>query len=546
MDDSVFDKIFYGTGFGRDRMSAARAGYLLVVWLLIPGFCVLAFQRMMIGLFFTAMLSGMSNSLDAEASFRRPFFTWTGDIGVEDLRIRQNEPDPANPMSLEAKRLRFDLPNLGVMQRALAAAAMDDEEKSETMFLGVLNKVDHIGVHLEGLKYDGITPLPGLLDYVGLATGAPLEAEGCVGDTMWMGSELEKLGIKNEGVDLHLTLANAPEQREVHVIGEIVSPNSSHAEFEQHFPTPGMVAFLDADEGRVANYERLAITDEGFVAKRDAFCAKRDGVAPEEFRERHLASVRRMMQEGGMRPSPEVESVYRQYLEKGNLVLEARPNAKVHRQDYHHYSIADQAMMFNATIAAGGKSVPVRFEEVPSRAIPLEFAGSTWDLVALESRPRGEGEAAAATASAAVASAPAPAAPTAAPAAPPVAPTPALAQASSVTATKPAAAAKPMLEQAPEWAIPHQTTRTTVDGRPLASSKPVAGQTRVRFQPLSFEQLSQHVGDRIALTTIHGARHEGRVESVSGSTLRLRSAPAMGYAITNFERSNIRSITNME
>ena len=545
MDDSVFDKIFYGTGFGRSRMSAARAGYLLLVWLVIPGFCVLAFQRMMVGLFFTAALSGMSNSMDAEANFRRPFFTWTGDIGVEDLRIRQNNPDPSNPISLEARRLRFDLPNLGVMQRALAAAAMDDEEKSETMFMGVLNKLDHIGVHFEGLKYDGPTPMPGLLDYVGLATGAPLEAEGCVGDVFWAGSEMSKLGISNEGVDLHLTLANAPEQREVHVIGEIASPNSSHAEFEQHFPTPGMVAFLDADDRRVANYERLAITDEGFIAKRDAYCAKRDGVGPEDFRERHLASVRRLMQEGGMRPTAEVEGVYRQYLEQGKLVLEARPNAKVHRDDYRHYSIADQAMMFNATIAAGGKAVPVRFEEVPSRAIPLEFEGSTWDLVALETRPRAEPGADGPVLAPAAVATPAAAVPAAAPVAPPVAATGALTQATAVSAVAPAAA-KPQYEKAPDWAVPHRTTRTTVDGRPLASSKPVPGQARARFQPLSFDQLPQHVGDRIAVTTIHGDRHEGKVESVSGSTLRLRSSPAMGYAITNFERAKIRSITNME
>jgi len=236
----------------------------------------------------------------------------------------------------------------------------------------------------------------------------------------------------------------------------------------------------------------------------------------------------------------------------GNLKsLEASPNTNIAREDYHHYSIADQAKMFNATIAAGGKPVPVSLEEVPSRAIPLSFSGSTWDLVAAESRQAaGTPETAttdAAVAAAAVAAAPKPApaaaSPAVAPAAPAVAPTSTLAQATAVTAAAPAA---PQYEKAPDWAIPHQTTRTTVDGRPLASSLPAKTAAQARLQPLAFEELSQHVGDRIVVTTIYGDRHEGKVEQVVGSTLRLRSSPAMGYAIVNFERSKLRSITSLE
>jgi hypothetical protein len=546
-EDSIYDKIFYGSGFGRG-MSALRAGYLLVVWLLVPGFFVMLYYRTIVGLIFTAALAGFGNRIDADVGFRHPFFTWTGDIGVEDLRIHMRNPDPAFPLSVDAKRLRLDLPNLGVMQQAMWTSAGDSDEQTENRLLGVVNQLDHIGVHLEGLKYDGFSVMPGLLDYVGLSSAAPLETEGCVGDTMWLASEMSKLGIVNQGVDLQLTLANATEQHEVHVIGKIDSPSSSHAAFEQHYATPGMVAFLEAEKGsRVANYERLEITDEGFIRARDAYCAKRDGVVPEEFRERHLASVRRLMQEGGMRPTEEVESVYRQYLQNGKLVLEARPNPKVRLEDYHHYSIADQAMMFNATISSGGKAVPVRFDAVPERAIPLEFEGSTWDLVASETRPRAEGDAELATpatvaAPAVAAAAPAPVAP--APAV--VAPKPALAQASAVPAPAPAAKAPAKVEKAPDWAVAHNTTRLTADGKPLASSLPQKGAQRARNQPLAFEELSSHVGDRIIVTTIYGDRHEGKIEQVVGTTLRLRSAPGMGSAITNFERAKVRSITRLD
>ena len=566
----MFEKIFYGTGFGRERMSALRAGYLFLVWALVPCFLVAMFYRMVVGMAFTGFFAMTSEKLDADVSFRRPFFTWTGDIGLEELSIRPRNPDPEGPGITLIRRVRIDLPNLGVMQEALATASGGGEE-DEAGLLRVVDKLDHIGVHVEGMRADGFDALPGFLEYVGAATAAPMEAEGCVNDVLWLNSELPRLGIQNEGIDFHLTLANAPDSREVHLEGELVSPNSSRAQFKQHYSAPSMSAFLDSasEQAPLAKYERLEINDEGFVAARDAYCAKRDGVAPEEFRERHLSAVRRLLQTNGMRPTEELESVYRYYLEHGRLVLEARPNTKVKREDYHHYSIADQAMMYNGTLAAGGIPVPVRFTAVQARAFPESFEGSSWDLVAAEARAAqaraamlgGEEAAeampaapsvAAAPAKAEVAPPPAAAAPVAAPA-PAAKPAPAVAAGALATApgraATPAPAKKPVtvnMDELPEWARPATTTRTTVSGKPLASSLPAKKGARRTFQQLRFDELTLHIGERVQLTTVYGDKMDGRVESVSGNLLRLRSAPGMGYAITNFERSKIRSIISME
>lgn len=92
-----------------------------------------------------------------------------------------------------------------------------------------------------------------------------------------------------------------------------------------------------------------------------------------------------------------------------------------------------------------------------------------------------------------------------------------------------------------------RTTRTTSDGRPLASSlPPKGGARRPALAPIAFEQLNHHLGDRVEVTTVYGNRHEGRVESVNGQTLRLRTSAGLGYAVTNYERGNIRSIISME
>ena len=540
----TFEKIFYGTGFGRERMSAARAGYLFLVWALVPALLMAMFYRTVVGLAFTAGFAELSQRIDADVSFRHPYFTWTGDVGLEELSIRPNQPDPDGPGTTTIRRLRIDLPNLGVMQQALAAAAGDDEAAGG--LLRVVDKLDHIGIHVEGMRADGFDSLPDILDYVGRATAAPLEAEGCVGDTLWLTSELPKLGIENGGIDLHLTLANAREESQVRVFGDLVSPASSRAQFTQLYSAPSMSAFLDAEEGtRKLAYERLEITDDGFVAKRDAFCAKRDGVAPEEFRERHLAAARRLLQINGMRATEELEAVYRHYLENGNLVLESRPNQNVKREDYHHYSIEDQAAMYNGTLSAGGKPVPVRFVAVPARDFPLAFEGSSWDLVARET-----GRALSGGGGGSTGGGPEPAPTLATSAAAVLAPAPAPAPAPVTVAAEPAAPAPApavKVEPLPEWAKPATTTRTTVSGKPLASSlPPKGGARRAAFQRIAFEDLAQHVGDRIQVTTIYGDRIDGRLEGVGGSLLRLRSAPAMGYAITNFERSKIRSIISME
>jgi len=97
---------------------------------------------------------------------------------------------------------------------------------------------------------------------------------------------------------------------------------------------------------------------------------------------------------------------------------------------------------------------------------------------------------------------------------------------------------------APAFAQMTPTQRTTSDGRPLASSLPAKGaSTRAQPKPIAFQELGQHLGSRVVLVTEYGDRKEGRVDSVDGSTLHLKISAGLGYAVTNFERAHIRSIT---
>jgi len=97
------------------------------------------------------------------------------------------------------------------------------------------------------------------------------------------------------------------------------------------------------------------------------------------------------------------------------------------------------------------------------------------------------------------------------------------------------------------WKPTVPTTRTTADGRPLASSLPPrGGLARSQAKTIAFAELPRHVGERVEITTIYGDRHAGLLESVTGRTMRLRQSAGLGYAITNFEQDKIRLIRDMD
>lgn len=104
-----------------------------------------------------------------------------------------------------------------------------------------------------------------------------------------------------------------------------------------------------------------------------------------------------------------------------------------------------------------------------------------------------------------------------------------------------------LMLSAPALAQNGSTTRTTVDGRPLASSlPPKAMPARTQASTLPFADLPQHLGENVEITTVHGVRRLGRVDAVTGSTLRLRVSAGLGYAIVNIERAQIRVIRDLD
>ncbi|HEX5756405.1 MAG TPA: hypothetical protein VFY12_08635 [Arenimonas sp.] len=486
----MLESIFYGTFIDARRLTLPRALYLLLVWLLLPLWAIIGLISLAVGTLFSLGLGALSEV--ADVGFSRPYFTWTGDVGLHDLRISPHE-GMSDLHPLVASRVELDMPSWGVLLQL--AGALDATERSEEQQAddaeAVINGIDHVGVRFWGLRTSFDEGLPDALRHIGLASAAPFEAEGCQRDRYWSGSDLELMGIGHPGVDLGFTIGNDRGEGIVRIEGLLESPGASRMQFTQHFRTPSLIDFMDSEpQERISVFERIEVNDLGFVAARDAYCAKRAGIDRQAFRERHLQSIQRRLLTMGMQAGPEVEAAYRAYLDKGWLRIEAKPTANVRRADYHHYALADQQTMYNAELTAGGVTpVALRLQVVDARGIPASFGGSTWDLIARETAE-------------------------------------------------------------PDSLDYSQLDASGLSGRRglLAHRTPpppppaVEVETTDATAPLRFDDLKDHIGAHMRITTVRGISRTGVIESFSRRQVALRVYVAAGYAIQHIERDQVREI----
>jgi len=507
----VIESIFYGTFLGRDRLSPARFGYLLLVWAVIPTWIVVHMIETMIGFYFFAGLSGALRSHDPEhrvpeVSLASPFLTFSGDIGVHDLRIRMPDDEDGTHF-LSAKRVLIDLPNFGAIYTLGAfSKRRDSGQPTSVKEVGFFDSIDHVGVAIDGLQADIADDMPPVLRDFGTVSAAPFEAEGCQRDRRWLAADLANMGVKQEGVDLHLILDTDEKTHEVRLQGSLDSPNSSRVAFTEHFRARNLSTLAMGDDRDRANtYERIEVSDAGFNRARNAFCAKRDKVTEQEFIERHIGAIQRDLQAHGMHAGADMERIYRAYLAHGTLLIEANPSTTINRRDYDQYSVADQMRMYNAKISSGGSPVPLVLESTPARPIPSRHEGSTWDFITQETaNPEGVQQ------EIAMPSGSAQPAPT-------VAAAPAIAPAVAPAAT-------------PHW----------------ASSLPKPASASHGPAMLQYDELSHHVGGRVLITTQFGDLRDVTIESYAKNEIVVRAYVTGGYMTQHIQRSQIRLIQNLD
>jgi hypothetical protein len=78
--------------------------------------------------------------------------------------------------------------------------------------------------------------------------------------------------------------------------------------------------------------------------------------------------------------------------------------------------------------------------------------------------------------------------------------------------------------------------------RKWASSLPSAAPKRHVTTTLSYDELANHIGERVLITTVYGDLRDVSVESYSEQELLVRVMVIGGYATQHIQRSQIRSI----
>lgn len=240
----------------------------------------------------------------AAATWHKAWVDWDGDVTAEDVVVpaREGGRDP-----LRFERLRLDTPGwgwllLGVVERHAGMLA-----------------ADRLHIVLEGVPTAGGDPSQGALGMAGAVSASPFEAEGCLADRAWTREDLLAMGLDPLPATLDFDYRIEGGQLRTGVV--LTAPNVSTARLERSGTVAGgNVLLLDVEPAQ-ATSERWTVQDQGFVAARNAWCAKKDGTDVATFVARHVESVARLMETVGIAADAGAMAAYRDFAAQGGELV---------------------------------------------------------------------------------------------------------------------------------------------------------------------------------------------------------------------------------
>ena len=217
-------------------------------------------------------------------------------------------------------------------------------------------------------------------------TAAPFEAEGCVGDTIWLEKEVNEMGLSPRGVDL--SLAFDSEGKSLIKNQSLSVPGVGRVDVRREMikhDSFSLFSLIETGLSEVVSDE-WHVKDQGFAAARNHRCAMTDKISEDAFVERHMLSVKRLLQAVGLAVSPEVADAYRGYVSKGggfDMVVRYEPPLSVMKDAAKEMS--ELLSRVQGTFTVGGRKLPLALAAVPERPLPETDAPlSTFEVVQRE------------------------------------------------------------------------------------------------------------------------------------------------------------------
>ncbi len=445
----------------------------------------------------------------SNASHRGGYYTWDGNLGIRKFRVESMTGDTSG---LAVAELELDTPGWWwVLQLANPLESRTDrlvrsfsplaDERGGPM----LPTTDQLHLRMRGFELDINELVPPGLPDVGFSSGAPFETEGCSNVRYFVPLQLQQdLHLRYERTDFSIGF-QVTSSDQATVMAEIDAPGVMNSRLELDFKTNEARRFLESDgDGERLAAMRWILSDLGFNAARNEWCAEQAKVDADEFQRRHITTVRRVLEVYGVRMAPETEAVYSEFARNGGtLTLEATWPAEVSPALFAQYS-ADQRweQMKPQIWHDQSDPVPMLLEFVPSRPLPNAYSGSVYDLLA---RNADAGNATATTPLAQLGE-----------------------RMRAMTAPAPAAGAPATGAEAPVPAAPKPQRPARVQPTPIA---------------LDTGSLIAAIGERVEIQTDDGRSRVGTLTVVTPKLLTIHVRVNGGHADLDFTRERIRAVT---
>ncbi len=250
----------------------------------------------------------------------------------------------------------------------------------------ILKSIKDIRLEFSGGHGAMTIPFTTELMVFGNASASPFEAEGCAEDGAWKDSELTDMGLTAEPTELtlswHRTDDRLIREHSIHTPG--VGRVDYRGEELLHDAYP-LFSLADSGLSELAASE-WHVKDEGFTGARNTYCAKKDGITPTVFVDRHLDSVQRILAALGLEPTPSARLAYRHYVENGaalDLALNYSPMISGER--YYDLDIGRWVAYMHGGFNVDGRAVGVGMKAIDVRPLPDDDdAASTWSMLESE------------------------------------------------------------------------------------------------------------------------------------------------------------------
>lgn len=234
--------------------------------------------------------------------------------------------------------------------------------------------VDQLKVSFDGFdSQTGYEPTLGTLGPMGALTGSPFEAEGCMQHAYFVRDELAQMGLVPGATSLEFDLREANSRIETRIV--LNTPGVGRVQFDRSETLAKETTLLQLPETATSTVsDRWDISDQGFVAARNTFCAKQDGIDEATFVQRHLASVQRLFETRGLVVDAATMAEYADFATKGGqLAFGGTYSSPLHSSERAGvWFNGSAALRLQAKLEHGSRTVAVQWHGTPPRDLASE------------------------------------------------------------------------------------------------------------------------------------------------------------------------------